>query len=721
MRRIGKNQLTQMPGDGATGRACVVARTLLMALLLAPCCALAADPVPLAAGVTRYSVVIQGHLAGSQITTVGGDGRVAVEFTYRDNGRGPDLHEEYTLGADGTPLSLHITGKSTFGAPIDESYQRNDAGAQWQSHVDHGSARPAGAVLYVPIEDSLEPLAQMVTALLRVPSHTLPALPGGTVGLERLLETTVENSGVTRTVALYVLSGVDIQPTYLWMSEQPQPRFFAYVYPGYVQILEAGWESQGDKLEVLQKEGEYKLLSELAHKLTHRLPNPVVIRNARVFDAEHAVMLPGQHDVYVNYGHIAAIYDTGSQARDAAAEIDAQGRVLMPALFDMHDHEDRWNAMLQIAGGVTTGRDLGNNNASLAELMGRIDAAEALGPRIVPLGFIEGKSEFSASDGIHVGSLQEAKDAVDWYAQRGFRQIKIYNSFRPEWVKETAAYAHSRGMRVGGHVPAFMRAEQAINDGYDELTHINQLMLNFFVQPGDDTRTLKRFYLIAERAWELDLDSQPVQDFIALMKQRGIVHDPTLACFHGQFTQLQGEVDPIYAGIAQHLPPVVQRSLYENSMDVNAGNVERYRASFAKMVAIVGRLYQAGVPLVAGTDARAGFTLHHELELYVQAGIPPAEALRIATWNGAKYTGLLDQLGSVTRGKRADLLLVDGDPTQNISDIRHIALVMKDGVAYSPSEIYQAMGIEPFTPSVTAKVIGEAANPGGAPSHARLE
>jgi hypothetical protein len=386
----------------------------------------------------------------------------------------------------------------------------------------------------------------------------------------------------------------------------------------------------------------------------------------------------------------------------------------MPALFDMHDHEYRWNALLQIAGGVTTARDMGNDNAALADLMARIDAGATLGPRIVPLGFIEGKSPHSAGNGILVDSQPQANEAVDWYAQRGYRQIKIYNSFKPEWVKETAAYAHSRGMRVSGHVPAFMRAEQAILDGYDELTHINQLMLNFFVKPEDDTRTLARFYLIAENADTLDLESQRVQDFIVLMRAHGTVHDATLATFEGMFTQRQGEIAPGYVSIIDHLPPVVQRGLRQNSMDVTAANVDRYRASYAKMLEMVGRLHKAGVPLVAGTDDTAGFTLHRELELYVKAGIPPAEALRVATWNGAKYTGQLDRLGSVSPGKRADLLLVDGDPTRNISDIRHIAMVLKDGTAYYPAEIYKAIGIEPFAPAVAGTVPKIAKTPGDA-------
>src|SRR2546430_12207476 len=122
----------------------------------------------------------------------------------------------------------------------------------------------------------------------------------------------------------------------------------------------------------------------------------------------------------------------------------------------------------------------------------------------------------------------------------------------------------------------------------------------------------------------------------------------------------------------------------------------RYRASYDKMVQLVGQLYRAGVPLEAGTDGIAGFTLHRELELYVRAGLSPAQALQIATWNGARFTGRLAELGSIELRKRADLILVDGDPTQNISDIRRISLVMKDGVVYFPAEVYEALGVRRF-------------------------
>jgi hypothetical protein len=449
---------------------------------------------------------------------------------------------------------------------------------------------------------------------------------------------------------------------------------------------------------------EQELLEKLAQKLAHRFDDTVVFRNVRVFDSRNARLLDPA-DVYVQSGRIAALYEVGSTAREDVVEIDGTNRVLSPALFDMHTHEGPWNSVLQIAGGVTTSRDMGADNATLAALAGRIDRGEVIGPRIAPAGYIEGKSEFSSPGGFVAASLQDAKDAVDWYAQHGYRQIKIYNSFRPEWVEPTAAYAHQRGLRVSGHVPAFMRAEDVVRAGYDEIQHINQVMLNFLVKPTDDTRTLTRFYLMTEHARDIEVDSPQVQDFLKLLKDRGTTIDNTVATFEGMFLQRQGETEPGFVSVAANLPVGVQRSLRTNSMDVTDKNAAQYRESWERVLQFIGRMHKAGIPFVAGTDGMAGFTLHRELELYVQAGLTPAEALQVATWNGAKYTGLLDQLGSIERGKRADLILIDGNPTQDISAIRKISLVMKDGVVFYPAEVYEAVGVKRFVgpPKVVAK------------------
>jgi imidazolonepropionase-like amidohydrolase len=122
---------------------------------------------------------------------------------------------------------------------------------------------------------------------------------------------------------------------------------------------------------------------------------------------------------------------------------------------------------------------------------------------------------------------------------------------------------------------------------------------------------------------------------------------------------------------------------------------QRYRDSFQAALAMVRELYEAGVPIVAGTDAMAGFTLHRELENYVAAGIPAPQVLRIATLGAAQVTKHDKELGTIVPGKLADFILVDGDPTVRIADIRRVVLTVKDGVLYDTAELWKALGIEP--------------------------
>ena len=138
----------------------------------------------------------------------------------------------------------------------------------------------------------------------------------------------------------------------------------------------------------------------------------------------------------------------------------------------------------------------------------------------------------------------------------------------------------------------------------------------------------------------------------------------------------------------------MRRYLLTGGLPVPEGMDERYRASFAKMVEIVGALHRAGVTIVAGTDDLAGFALHRELELYVQAGIPPAEVLRIATLVPAQVLKREKDLGTIEPGKLADFIIVDGDPTKNISDIRRVVRVVKDGKVFDPVAIYRGAGRE---------------------------
>jgi hypothetical protein len=671
---------------------------------LVGCCCLVA--VAQADTTLQYDVLFEGKKGGAQTTVIGDDGRIRVSYSHRSNGRGPDLEEAITLAGDGTFQRYRLKGKTTYGAVLDEIFTVTRGRASWRSSAEQGSQQLKAPAMYLPNYGSPETNAMIVRATQRAGGR-LVGLPGGELKSQRLAEARVGAPGQERAVALYGIFGAGLQPDYIWLDADAGMQLFASINVGGSHMVRSGFGGQTEGLEKLQEAADAEYLRAIAEKQTHRLPGPILIRDVRVFDTKTA-SLGAASDLYVQDGLIAAIYPAGSPAQDAGTVIEGAGRALLPGLFDMHTHEDAWNAALQIAGGVTTSRDMGSDNAYLAGLIEDIARGDAVGPHIVPAGYIEGESPFSSRGGFVVNSVDEAESAIDWYAQRGYRQIKLYNSIKPEWAAPIAAYAHSRGLRVSGHVPAFSRAERVVREGYDELQHVNQLMLNFVSEPDTDSRTIVRFNLVGEKARALDLESKPVRDFIALLAERGTVIDATMATFEGSYTQRPGDMDPSLAAIADHMPFATQRAFRNNATDVSGGKLDAYRASWQRMMQFFGKLYAAGVPLVAGTDSLAGFMLHRELELYVQAGIPPGEAVRIATENGARHAGVLGDTGTIERGKRADLILVDGDPTKNISDIRRICYVLKDGVGYVPAELYEALGVRRFAepPQVTQRSPG---------------
>jgi imidazolonepropionase-like amidohydrolase len=173
------------------------------------------------------------------------------------------------------------------------------------------------------------------------------------------------------------------------------------------------------------------------------------------------------------------------------------------------------------------------------------------------------------------------------------------------------------------------------------------------------------------------------------------------------------------------MPLELQRSFRAGTMKIpDEATFKRYNASYEKMVAFVGQMYRAGVPLVAGTDALAGFTVHSELEIYVQAGITPAQALQVATFNGAKFSRLENSHGQIKPGFVADLVLVDGDPTANIADLRKTVLVFTQGGVLDPSKVFGMMGIKPFVsavPEIKRSAKPEAASGAGGKTRAHYD
>jgi imidazolonepropionase-like amidohydrolase len=486
------------------------------------------------------------------------------------------------------------------------------------------------------------------------------------------------------------LGGLGFAPFYVWLRADGSQ--FGQVSPWFSLVPE-GWESATATLLAREQAESGKHQAELAARLAVRAKGGVlVIRGAALFDSEKTELRPGT-TIVVRGDRIERVGPDASIQVPAGAEvIDAAGKTVLPGLWDMHVHISAEDGILHLAGGVTSARDMGNDIDSVMDTRKRIDAGTLIGPRLTLAGLIDGPGPFAGPTKVLVATEAEARAAVDRFAELGYAQIKIYSSVKPELVPIMAEHAHRRRMRVSGHIPAHMRAEEAVRAGYDEIQHANMLILNF-LPDVKDTRTPLRFTAVGERAAGLDLGSAEVRGFVDLLRSRGTVVDPTLAIFETLLTDQPGQ-DPVgYRAIAERLPPTVRRGLQDNSLP-QAGS-ETYVASYARMLELIALLDRAGVPIVAGTDSLPGFALHRELELYVKAGLSPAHVLQIATLGAARVAQRDRELGSIAPGKLADLIIVPGDPTRDISAMRQVETVVKGGVRYSVDALLAEIGVLP--------------------------
>jgi hypothetical protein len=328
------------------------------------------------------------------------------------------------------------------------------------------------------------------------------------------------------------------------------------------------------------------------------------------------------------------------------------------------------------------------------------------GPSIIPSGFLEGRSPYSARNGFIPESVPEGLRNIDWYGDRGYIQIKIYNSMNPDWVAPFAAEAKRIGMRTTGHVPAFDTPDRVLTDGYNEIAHVNQLMLGWLLSPTEDTRTPLRLTGMA-RAADLDLNSAKVRKTIDLFKKKNAGLDTTTVILERLMLSRAGTVQAGDQPYLDHAPIAYQRYRQRSFVNIkDAAEDVQYQRAFDKILQTMALLHKEGIKMWPGTDDMTGFTLHRELELYAKAGIPAGEVLRMATYDADQYMVRDQQYGSIERGKRADFFLTVDDPSKDISAVRQIRMVMKDGVIYYPAEIYQALNIKPFAapPTVTEPV-----------------
>lgn len=658
------------------------ANLLLSALLFASLPALADE---------TYSVVIGGNRVGHVKVAVDGDTRT-IDYDVKNNGRGPTIAETLRLGADGLPVAWTITGATTFGSKVDESFERRGGDARWKDSAGEGQAKVDGSHVYVGQSASPWALGLYARALRADEDRKLPALPGGELMLTEGESLEVGAGDARLTVRVNVLSGLNFDPSYLLLDAEGD--LFAVLSPRST-VVRAGYEAEDERLRELAARLSRERHEDLQRKTAKRFDAPVRVRNVRIFDPA-SMALTGPYSVVFRGNRIAGVQPADAPATPGEVSIDGEGGTLVPGLYEMHAHTGQAGTLLNVVAGVTSSRDMGNDNAVLDALIAAIEAGKVAGPRIARSGFIEGRSPFNSNNGILVGTEAEALDAVRWYAARGFHQVKLYNSMNPKWSAAAVAEAHRLGLRATGHVPAFSNADAMIDAGYDELTHINQIMLGWVLGPEEDTRTLLRLTALRRLA-TLDLQSPPVRRTMDRIVERKVAVEPTIAIHENLLLNQPGEIPRGVADIFPNMPPEWQRGVRQAWTDMSApGDREAYAGAWEKLLATVREMRERGVFLIPGTDLGGGLSFHRELMLFEQIGFTPAETLRRATLDMAAYLGQEQDLGSIARGKLADFFLVPGDPTRDLGELRRIRMVVKDGTVYFPAEVYPHFGIKPF-------------------------
>lgn len=359
------------------------------------------------------------------------------------------------------------------------------------------------------------------------------------------------------------------------------------------------------------------------------------------------------------------------------AIVNARGQTLMPGLWEMHTHFSgvEFGPAL-LAAGITTARDCGGEFDFLTTERDEIDQRHGLGPRLLLAGLVDasGVAGFGA---VTADTPDEARTVVDKYKAAGFQQIKLYTYLKPAVIGALSSEAHRVGMTVTGHVPNSVTTYEGVEAGMDQINHLNYVS-RLMRTPGS--------------TGPIDFSSPEVKKAIQFLVEHHTVVDPTISW--GEMAGHSKDMDVVTFEPGILKAPYTLSTKYI-AMGVPATDSTRVHARNAENLLVIGALHKAGVPIVAGSDTGlVGYGLDREIELYVQAGMSPMAAIQSATIVAARAMKLDSDSGTIEAGKRADMILVNGNPAENISDIRKVAKVVTNGWMYDSGKLWESIGFK---------------------------
>jgi hypothetical protein len=673
-------------------------RRILLASLLAATASIAGaastpkeELMAAPAGARHYTISSTAGKHGDVWSWTMPDGRVAYRMSMSLRGWVTETDELVTLAPDKRPSAIAIRGFTDSGDAT-ENFDVDAGGvARWKTAVDSGSA-PFAARRYNSYGGPWLASEMDVNALVAAGAKGIDLLPTGHASIKIGQPVQIDGPQGKKTVKLAFITGYGFSPSPVWLDQDN--RFFGNA--GQISLLPEGYESDGPKLKDIQDKAIAAMVRDIAHSfLAPANRTPTLVDHVLMFDSVAGTYLPDRA-VLISNGKVAAVGAAGSiKAPAGAVAIDGKGKTLLPGLWDSHQHVgDDWNLLQNLATGMTNYRSPGSMIDEALSIYKRRAAGDLLAPDGKISVIIDRKDPLAAQGALTVSSAAETIAAVDKIKAAGLWGVKFYTSMNPAWIAPGAAEAHKLGLHVHGHVPAGMRPLDAVRAGYDEVTHINFIMMQAMPQDVvDKANTAARLEGPAKYGKDVDLDSPAMKAFYAELSKRGTIIDPTLTVWEPLMTSDGTAMSPEYAPFAEVAPPSVVRGWKIPGYPLFGGLTrDDFRKSFDKMVGLVGRLHQAGVRIVAGTDGY-GLELVRELELYQQAGLTNAESLQTATIVPARMTGMDGRVGSIAPGKTADIILVDGDVSKDLTNLRHVRTVFLDGYRLDGAALRQASGL----------------------------
>ena len=612
------------------------------------------------------------------VTRSDGDIFYNVNFKFVDRGSAVPLNATFKLNAAKEPTGLYIKGNTSRFSTINDSIVINQKKALIK--VDDSVYTSALRDFSFPIAGYSPGTVQMMLVKYWKKNHqpkNIHTLPSGNVQIKKDGNDSLKFNNKTLILERYVINGLVWGNELLWTDSEGQL---------YCLITN---DAEGDKLEMMLEPYE-SILPELISRAAlygMRLftagSNPpekhkiIAVTGGTLIDVVNNVSIANSVVLIEN----GIIKQTGTKNNVVipadAFIIHADGKTILPGLWDMHSHFEQaeWGPAY-LAAGVTTIRDCGNEFGYINAIQKAIDEGKGVGPHILKAGIIDGKGPMALGI-IQADNADEAIQAVDRYKNNGFVQIKIYSSVKPAIVKVICAEAHRLGLTVTGHIPNGMTLQQGVDSGMDQVNHVQYVYS--VMKRNKETRAVDF----------ADSMSVSALDFI---KEHNVVIDPTLGVFELALRSLKDSItniEPAFASIPQPL-----QALFINT-GVPPEAAEKLKILNTDFLEIVKRMHDKGITIVAGTDMGfPGWSVDRELELYVQAGLTQMEALQSATIVPAKVMGLEKVSGSIETGKRADLIIVDGDPLQNIRTTRNVKTVIKDGNIYDPVALHHLVGFK---------------------------